>query len=121
MKKTNYFRIQLFERSTNLCDSLVILAAKTNGGARDVSLKQLKTVAEGQILQYPALNEDTTAELIGDNLLHIDTKIGDTYKTVCVIEKVEIMELGKVVEMDNPDDIPGELFTQSNGHGGLAD
>lgn len=115
MKKKTYFRIQLFSGSNKSCDAAVLAAALVNGEGYSVPLKVIKDFADEE--KCP----NTYAELIGDSLLHIDTKIGDTYKTVCVIEKVEIMELGKVVEMDNPDDIPGELFTQSNGHGGLAD
>lgn len=100
-----YFKIQLFAGATNLCDTLVLLAAKRNGGARNISLNDLKTVADGQILQYPVLNKDTTAELIGDNLLHIDTKVSSEYKTVCIIEEVEVFDL------KTEDDIPSNMFT----------
>lgn len=93
MKKTNYFRIQLFDGANSTCEALVILAAQSNGGQRELSLKQIKTVADGQIIAYPTLNKDTTAEMIGDNLLHIDTKVDNEYKTVCIIEEVEVMEL----------------------------
>lgn len=112
MKKTNYFRIQLFEGDVSLCKDLVLLASRSNGDGRQTSLKELKTVAEGQIIQYPGLHANTSAELIGDNLLHIDTKVGSEYKTVCIIEQVEVMTL---------DDIPSELFTAHNGHGALAE
>lgn len=121
MKKKTYFRIQLLEGANSLCNTLVLLAAQTNGGAKKITLPMLKNVADSETILYPSLNINTSAELIGDNLLHIDTKVGESYKTVCVIEEVEIMELGKVVEMGGEDDIPDGIFTATNGHGGLAD
>jgi len=108
MKKTTYFRIELCEDSNSLCQSLVILAAKSNGGENNVTLRQLKTVADSETILYPTANRDTTVELIGDTLLHIDRKIGDEYKTVCRIEEVEILELTETL-----DDIPKELFSQT--------
>jgi hypothetical protein len=106
MKKT-YFKIQLLTGSNTLCQSLVILAAKANGGENQCTLKQLQTVAEGEKILYPSLNEGITVELMDENRLHIDRKIGDEYQTVCIIEQVEIMEL------QSENDIPEELFTQT--------
>jgi hypothetical protein len=105
MKKTNYFRIELCEGKTSLCDSLVSLAAMANGGGREISLTQLKMVAESETILYPNANMGTTVELIGDTILHIDRKMGDEYKTVCRIEEIEI--LGKVVEFETEDDLEG--------------
>ena len=39
--------------------------------------------------------------------LHIDRKIGDEYQTICIIELVEVAEL------QTEDDIPAELFQQT--------
>lgn len=92
MKK--YFKIQLLDGAGNvsLCKDIVLLAAQSNGGDKPKTLQQLKTVAEGQQMLYPVINE-CTVELIGDCLLHIDTKIRGEYKTVCVIEECELYEL----------------------------
>lgn len=101
MKKT-YYRIQLFKGASSLCSTIAVLAAESNGGDKNVSLKQLKTVADGHILMYPILNEDTTAELIGDDLLHIDAKQRDgSYKTVCAIQQVELWETTNSELMEN--------------------
>ena len=92
MKKTT-FRVKLFEGSTSLCNDLVLLAAKSNGSNQKLSLNDLKTVAKGQQLQYPTLNRDTTVEQIGEHLLHIDIKDGEDYKTIAVIEEIEVFEI----------------------------
>ena len=97
MKSTKQFRVKLFEGSTPLATTLVTLAAMSNGG-KTLSIEQLKNVAESECILYPSLNADTQAEIIGDNLLHIDRKIGDDYKTICSIEEVELTELGGVGE-----------------------
>ena len=107
MKKTTYFRIELSEDATSLCDSIVMLAAKANGG-RSISLKDLETVAKGEAIRFPSINEGATVELIGDTLLHIDKKVKDKYQTVCRIQEVEILEIS---ETEN--DIPEELFQQT--------
>jgi len=107
MKKTTYFRIELCEGATSLCDTITVLAAKANGG-KAITLQQLKIVADGALIQYPILNDDVTIEMIGDNVLHVDRKIGDEYRTVCRIEEVEL--LGKVVDFETENDIPEELY-----------
>jgi hypothetical protein len=89
MKK--YYRISIF-KSHRLGELLANLAAKSNGG-NYVSLADLVNVTKSEKLQYPTLCGEFTAELIGDNLLHIDAKNGDTYETVCSIEEVEVFEL----------------------------
>lgn len=105
MTKTHY-RISLFPDCTSLCEKLAAMAAKSNGGAA-YSLEQLKTVADGNILEYPTMNEGCTAELVGGCTLHIDRKIGKEYKTVLVIEQIEIMAMPQ--------------FEEANGLGALAD
>jgi len=79
----------------------VAMAAKSNGGAA-ISLNDLKTVVDGNRIQYPTLYGDITAEIIGENTLHIDMKIGEEYQTVCSIEKIEVLELQP--ENDIPED-----------------
>ena len=106
MKKT-YFRIELCEGATFLCDTIVSLAAKANGG-KSVTIEQMKTVADGNLIQYPSLNDDVVITLVDDKILIVDRKIGDNYKTVCRIEQVEIYEIVK--EDENGDDLPEEMF-----------
>lgn len=92
--------------STGLADTLAVMAAKANGNDKSFTLANLKTVADGQILLYPSLNENTACELIGENILHLDRKVGDNYETVLRIEQVEIMEVPTLVYQEglaNPD------------------
>lgn len=93
MKK--YFRIELTTDANTTCEHIVTLAAMANGKANNLSIEELHTIAKGQILSFPTINKDTTAELISNDLLHIDRKIGDDYKTVCVIQEVMVMELAE--------------------------
>ena len=105
MKKTNYFRIQLFDGANSACETAVIQAAKSNGGDKNLTIKEIATITEGERLKWQILCPDTTVQIIDDNLLHIDSKINGQYKTVCIIENVEVLEL------KNENDIPVELFT----------
>ena len=88
MKKQ--FRICLYPGSNTLCNTLAILAAKFNGGANAMTIEQIKTVAEGNILEYPSMNEGFIVEQVGEHTLHIDKK-GDTeYSTVLSLDLIEI-------------------------------
>lgn len=90
MKK--YYRITIY-KNHDLCDILVPLAAKSNGG-QYLTLPELIAAAKARKMTYPTLCGEFTAELIGDGLLHIDAKTGaDTYETVLSIEEVEVYEL----------------------------
>jgi len=114
MKKTIY-RTSIFKGANDLCEKIVVMASKSNGG-KFVALTDLKTVVDGNRIQWPTLYGDCTAEITGEDTLHIDRKIGDDFETVCKIEMIEVLELPQTV-----DDIPEELFTQSIGHGALAE
>lgn len=92
MKKKMY-RISLFENSNLLADTLAILAAKSNGYPKKHTLTDLNHVAQSEIILYPTANKNTTCELLDNNTLHLDRKIGDEYKTVLIIEQVEIWEI----------------------------
>lgn len=116
MKKT-IFRVTLFEGSDDLCEKLVAMAAKANGGAK-ITLKDLKTVSDGNTIQYPILYGNRQAEIIGENILHIDRKIGEDYKTVCVIEQVDVVDLKNPLEsaLSWDDEIPEGMFQQPGIH-----
>lgn len=86
------FNVELLEHSTSLCNELVVLAAKANGGQK-ISLNEIYIVASGQKIQYPVSNDDIQITLVSDSLLHVDRKIKDDWVTVCRIEMVEIARL----------------------------
>ena len=97
MNKTIY-RITIFADACNgISETLAVLAAKSNGG-NFLSLAQLKSVADGKAIEYPSLYEGVHAELIGDNLLHVDMKRGDEYRQSLVLEMVEIFEPAEELE-----------------------
>lgn len=93
MKSKTTYRITLLEGRNTLADTLALLAASSNGNGNKYSLQDLKNVAEGQKILYPASNSDTTCQLIGNNTLHLDRKIGDDYQTTLIIEMVELFSL----------------------------
>ena len=88
------YRITLLEHSNGLAETLATLAAKSNGG-KYLTVHQLKSVADGQIILYPSINEETTCEVLDENTLHLDRKVRDNYETVLMLEQVAIMELAK--------------------------
>lgn len=110
MEKLMY-RITMTENANSACNDLAIAAAKSNGSKQIFTLEQLQTIYLNEQLKYPTICADSTAELIGDNLLHIDRKVGDDYETVLIIEQVEIMELAT---LEN-------VVAQRNGYGALAE
>lgn len=114
MKKTIY-RTALFSGSDTLCEKLVVMASKSNGGDF-IPLTDLKTVADAMRIEFPIILGGCSVEIIGERILHVDRKIGEQYETVCRIEQVEILELEETV-----DDIPEGVFTATNGYGALAD
>ena len=87
------YRISLFEHSNNLAETLAVLAAKSNGYEKKYTLQDLQDVAKGQCILYPSSNENTTCELLDNHTLHLDRKVGEDYKTVLIIEQVDILEI----------------------------
>jgi hypothetical protein len=94
MKKTTY-RVTMYPNAGSICNTLALLAVKSNGLENPTELRKIFSVAEAEILLYPSINVDTTPELIGENTLHLDKKVGDKYETVLIIEQVEIFELAE--------------------------
>ena len=92
MKKT-MFRISLFSGSNPCCDKAILAAALCNGQYHSLGVDEIKKHAEQEKKDNPESNQNTSIELIRDNLLHIDTKVDGEYKTVCIIEQVEVFEL----------------------------
>lgn len=116
MKSTTTYRITIFDKyCLSLAETLAILAAKSNGNENKYSLQDLKNVAEGQKILYPSINENTTCELIGNNILHLDRKIGEDWQTTLIIEQVELFNLAdedaptlnryEGTGIDNPDNM----------------
>lgn len=89
-----YYRITLFNGADDgFVKPIVLAAAYSNSGDKPATIETLKSLGEAQRLLYPVLYNEITCEQIGENLLHIDQKIKGEYKTVCIIEKVELFEM----------------------------
>ncbi len=106
MKRTYY--AALYPGYTDLCRQLVWLACANNGGNKEQTIQDLANIVKAECTLYPSLNADINPEIIGDDTLHIDRKIGDKWETVCIIEMRETFELP-------------EPFTEYNGYGALAE
>ena len=118
MKKKTYYRIELFPDANTACEKAALLAARENSEKQPMTLKSIAVYA---ITFATLAGENVTPAFLDDNTLIIDCKVGEDWKQGMIITQVEIMELGKVVEMESEDDIPDGVFTATNGHGGLAD
>jgi len=100
------FNIQLFNGITSAGEAVILAAAKCNGGQAKLNLEQLKSLGDG--LKLP--DEKTTFEIIGDDRLHIDTKVNGSYETVGIIELVEVYDLEETGTILSETD----TFTTSN-------
>lgn len=112
MKKM--YRITMTEDANFICKEVVLAAAFSNGAKdfnKKISLEGLKGIYLNKSIDFQSTSKDTTVELIGDSLLHIDQKVNGEILTVCIIEEVEIMELAT---MEN-------VVSQRNGYGALVD
>lgn len=110
MKK--YYRIELFPDANNICEQIVLMAAKNNAGATNFNLEHLEQMALFMKSEPP-----TNTAIIGGTKLHID--VADekgSYETKCIIEEIELFETAKVVDFETVDDIP-ENFYSSPGLG----
>jgi len=88
--KRKMYRISLVNDFTYLTQSLVLMAARSNGG-KYKSIDELKTVGETLQLSQP----DYIVYKVHDNLLHIDYKAPNSGKLshILSIEEVEVFEL----------------------------
>ncbi len=110
LKATKEYKIKMFSGADKIAYELLKLAARSNGG-QWVTLNEMQEIVEGKKILYPEEFGNHTAELIGDNLLHLDIPAGGgEYKTVLSIEEVELLE----TEFETED-------SDFEGLGGLAD
>lgn len=93
MKKKTIYRIAIYPNDNTICDTLAKLACRFNGGANKVTLQQLKTVAESEMILYPSTSEGCKTEMIDNTLLHIERKIGEVTHTIMSIEEIEVLEM----------------------------
>ncbi len=92
MTSKKHYQVSLFDNANEMAETLARLAIKSNADS-PLNLHQLEMVGQGSLIQYPTLNQNSKVIKIGDNILHVDRKIGDDWKTVLIIREVEVYEL----------------------------
>jgi hypothetical protein len=93
--KTKQFRVQLLPGSNEVANQAAIYACEANGDSLKMELGILGVKAFSKLMAMGLQDTVTQCELIGENTLHIDTKINGSYETVCIIEEIEVFELMK--------------------------
>lgn len=90
MKKTK-FHVQLFEGANKTAEDIALEAARYNAADKGLTIPFLH--AFGLTIKTLSNDEKTSVELVGENTLHVDTKINDKWETVCIVEEIEVFEL----------------------------
>lgn len=86
------YRIAIYQHENMICDTLAKLACRFNGGVNKVTLKQLQTVADSEIIIYPSCGACKT-ELLEPDILHLERTINGETHTIMSIQEVELLEL----------------------------
>jgi hypothetical protein len=89
------YRITLLPNHNILCQELAIAAARSNGlpGNKKITIRELEAIFKNECSKYPTANENMTFEPIGENLVHVDRKVGESYETALILEQVDILEI----------------------------
>jgi len=117
MNSRKMYRITLGNDYSHLTQTLVLTAARSNGG-KYKPLNELISIAETMLL----VNDGYVVEPIGNTLLHIDKKEGDKYINVLILEEVEILEMEEMPQVSAQDarDILDELSPTLNRYAGTG-
>lgn len=104
------YRITLFPDANTLCIELAVEAAFSNGRKEPFTIGYLKDIFERDCLKYPTTNSDMTFEVIGNNRVHVDRKVGDRYETVLILEQVELLDIPTLIPLGISDELNHELI-----------
>lgn len=92
--KKNQFKLALYGNYNHAAETILIAAARSNGGEINLSLEQLKSLGMGAVKTFQE-NDGTNIEII-ENKLHVDAKTkAGSYETVFVVEMVEVFEMSE--------------------------
>jgi len=93
MKSKKIYRITLFPNAPNVCETIALLAAKSNGSENPLSLSDFESIIKLKKFEYPHANAGVNHSLIDDNLLILDYQNSDgEINPALTIELVEIFE-----------------------------
>jgi hypothetical protein len=97
-----YYKVQLFTPSIWLAEVVVLAAARSNAddGCK-LTMQELIHLSQMSKKQFP--QESESNYYWDGNTFNLDAKIGDEWKTVCIIEEIEVSELTTI------DDLKGVL------------
>lgn len=84
--------------SVSIIQRVVKRAALSNFSAEHYcNIQDLAMICQARLIEEPILYTDwVSCTIIGENVLHIDQKIGGEWKTVLIIKEVEFFELEEV-------------------------
>ena len=88
MKKQ--FRITLFAGASTTADTLALMAAKSNGG-ENITINDLNAIFKLKKFENPATNSQAQFVIVNDHTVHLDDMVGGEFKTVLIIEEIEIL------------------------------
>lgn len=99
MKKKTQFKVQLFEGANKTAELITLEAAKYNGLEEERQINLLHAFA--LTVKTMGRDESTSIEMVGENTFHVDTKINGNWKTVLIVEQIEVLEMVYEVEKDD--------------------
>jgi hypothetical protein len=86
------YRITLFPNAPSVCEQIALLAAKSNGSEKPLSLSDFESIIKLKKFEYPRVNDGVNHSLIDDNLLIVDYERDGDINPALTVELVEVFE-----------------------------
>ena len=92
MKSKKIYRITLFPNAPTVCETIALLAAKSNGSEKQLGLSDFESIIKLKKFEYPYANAGVNHSLIDDNLLIVDYEKDGDINPALTVELVEVFE-----------------------------
>ena len=93
MTSKKIYRITLFPNAPSVCETIALLAAKSNGSENPLSLSDFESIIKLKKFEYPHANVGVNHSLIDDNLLILDYEnTNGEINPALTVELIEIFE-----------------------------